>query len=318
MHHIISDAWSVGNFLQELSVIYSALTAGLPSPLPELSIQYADYAYWQRQWLENQPALDYWKQQLADIPAVIELPTDRSRTAMQTFRGDLQKFQFDSQLTHKLKNLSQKSGSSLFMTLLTAFVILLSRYSGQEDIVIGSPISNRNRVALEPLIGFFVNTLVLRTRLEGNPTFIELLQQVRQMALEAYAHQNVPFDQLVETLQPQRHLSHSPLFQVMFVLQNSPISKLELGDLQVTQMELARATAGATFDLTLSMQEIDSELRGAFEYNANLFDSDTIARMMINFQILLEDIVINPQKEISNLQLISVPELLQIEEWSHA
>jgi non-ribosomal peptide synthetase component F len=308
----------VGNFLQELSVIYSALTAGLPSPLPELSIQYADYAYWQRQWLENQPALDYWKQQLADIPAVIELPTDQSRTAIQTFRSDLQKFQFDSQLTHKLKNLSQKSGSSLFMTLLTAFVILLSRYSGQEDIVIGSPISDRNRVALEPLIGFFVNTLVLRTRLEGNPTFIELLQQVRQMALDAYAHQDVPFDQLVETLQPQRHLSHSPLFQVMFVLQNSPVSKLELGDLQVTQIELARATAGATFDLTLSMQEKDSEIRGAFEYNANLFDADTIARMMINFQILLEDIVINSQKEISNLQLISVPELLQLEEWSHA
>ncbi|MDB9465838.1 non-ribosomal peptide synthetase [Dolichospermum circinale] len=247
MHHIISDAWSVGNFLQELSVIYSALTAGLPSPLTELSIQYADYAYWQRQWLENQPALDYWKQQLADIPAVIELPTDRSRTAMQTFSIDLQKFQFDSQLTHKLKNLSQKSGSSLFMTLLTAFVILLSRYSGQEDIVIGSPISNRNRVALEPLIGFCVNTLVLRTRLEGNPTFIELLQQVRQMALDAYAHQDVPFDQLVETLQPQRHLSHSPLFQVMFVLQNSPVSKLELGDLQVTQKDFEIEIASQSY-----------------------------------------------------------------------
>lgn len=322
MHHIISDAWSVGNFLQELSVIYSALTAGLPSPLPELSIQYADYAYWQRQWLENQPALDYWKQQLADIPAVIELPTDRSRTAMQTFRGDLQKFQFDSQLTHKLKNLSQKSGSSLFMTLLTAFVILLSRYSGQEDIVIGSPISNRNRVALEPLIGFFVNTLVLRTRLEGNPTFIELLQQVRQMALDAYAHQDVPFDQLVETLQPQRHLSHSPLFQVMFVLQNSPVSKLELRDLQVTQIELARATAGATFDLTLSMQEKESasgtELIGAFEYNANLFNADTIARMVESFHSLVEAIVADPQERIRTLPLLTASQKHQLlVEWHH-
>ena len=322
MHHIISDAWSVGNFLQELSVIYSALTAGLPSPLPELSIQYADYAYWQRQWLENQPALDYWKQQLADIPAVIELPTDQSRTAMQTFHGDLQKFQFDSQLTHKLKNLSQKSGSSLFMTLLTAFVILLSRYSGQEDIVIGSPISDRNRVALEPLIGFFVNTLVLRTRLEGNPTFIELLQQVRQMALDAYAHQDVPFDQLVETLQPQRHLSHSPLFQVMFVLQNSPVSKLELGDLQVTQIELARATAGATFDLTLSMQEKDSEsgteLIGAFEYNANLFNADTISRMVESFHTLVEAVVANPQERIRTLPLLTASQKHQLlVEWHH-
>ncbi|AFW94293.1 modular nonribosomal peptide synthetase [Anabaena sp. 90] len=322
MHHIISDAWSAGNFLQELSVIYSALTAGLPSPLTELSIQYADYAYWQRQWLENQPALDYWKQQLADIPAVIELPTDRSRTAMQTFRGDLQKFQFDSQLTHKLKNLSQKSGSSLFMTLLTAFVILLSRYSGQEDIIIGSPISDRNRVALEPLIGFFVNTLVLRTRLEGNPTFIELLQQVRQMALDAYAHQDVPFDQLVETLQPQRHLSHSPLFQVMFVLQNSPVSKLELGDLQVTQIELAKATAGATFDLTISMQEKDSasgtELIGAFEYNANLFNADTIARMVESFHTLVEAVVANPQERIRTLPLLTASQEHQLlVEWHH-
>ncbi|MBO1053246.1 MAG: amino acid adenylation domain-containing protein [Dolichospermum sp. DET73] len=323
MHHIISDAWSVGNFLQELSVIYSALTAGLPSPLPKLSIQYADYAYWQRQWLENQPAqLDYWKQQLADIPAVIELPTDRSRTAIQTFRGDLQKFQFDSQLTHKLKNLSQKSGSSLFMTLLTAFVILLSRYSGQEDIIIGSPISNRNRVALEPLIGFFVNTLVLRTRLQENPTFEELLQQVRQMALDAYTHQDVPFDQLVETLQPQRHLSHSPLFQVMFVLQNSPSSKLELRDLQVTQIELQRATAGANFDLTLSMQEKDSELGteliGAFEYNANLFNADTIARMVESFHTLIEAVVANPQERIRTLPLLTASQEHQLlVEWNN-
>jgi amino acid adenylation domain-containing protein len=323
MHHIISDAWSVGNFLQELSVIYSALTAGLPSPLPKLSIQYADYAYWQRQWLENQPAqLDYWQQQLADIPAVIELPTDRSRTAIQTFRGDLQKFQFDSQLTHKLKNLSQKSGSSLFMTLLTAFVILLSRYSGQEDIVVGSPISNRNRVALEPLVGFFVNTLVLRTRLQENPTFEELLQQVRQMALDAYAHQDVPFDQLVETLQPQRHLSHSPLFQVMFVLQNSPSSKLELRDLQVTQIELQRATAGANFDLTLSMQEKDSELGteliGAFEYNANLFNADTIARMVESFHTLIEAVVANPQERIRTLPLLTASQEHQLlVEWNN-
>ncbi|GET38522.1 non-ribosomal peptide synthetase [Microseira wollei] len=315
MHHIISDAWSVGIFLKELSSLYAA------SPLPELPIQYVDYAYWQRQWLQNDiinTQLNYWKQQLADAPPVIELPTDHPRSAIQTFRGSIQRFKLGDDLTNKLKTLSQKSGTSLFMTLQAAFVTLLYRYTGQEDIIIGSPITNRNRPALESLIGFFVNSLVLRTRLENNPTFKELLTQVRRVALDAYAHQDVPFDQLVEVLQPQRHLSYSPLFQVMFVLQNSPVEKPKLPGLNVTPIELDRPTAGATFDLTLSMQEIDAELKGAFEYNANLFDAETIARMMINFQILLEDIVNNTQKEISNLQLISANELLQIEEWSHA
>ena len=322
MHHIIADAWSAANFLQELSVIYSALVKGLTSPLPDLVIQYADYAHWQRLLRQHQPTqiddqIDYWKQQLADIPTAIKLPTERSRGAAQTFRGHLQQFQFDTQLTHRLKHLSQRSGSSLFMTLLAAFAVLLSRYSGQEDIVIGSPISNRNRVALEPLIGFFVNTLVLRTSLEGNPTFLELLQQVREMALAAYAHQDVSFDQLVEILQPQRSLSHSPLFQVMFVLQNSPLSKLELQDLQVTPLELVRGTAGATFDLTLSMQEIDQKLRGAFEYNANVFAPETIARMVESFQILVEAIADRPEEKIGYLPLLTASQRQQIlVEWN--
>jgi amino acid adenylation domain-containing protein len=322
MHHIIADAWSAANFLQELSIIYSALVKGLTSPLPDLVIQYADYAHWQRLLRQHQPTqiddqIDYWKQQLADIPTAIKLPTERSRGAVQTFRGHLQQFQFDTQLTHRLKHLSQRSGSSLFMTLLAAFAVLLSRYSGQEDIVIGSPISNRNRVALEPLIGFFVNTLVLRTSLEGNPTFLELLQQVREMALAAYAHQDVSFDQLVEILQPQRSLSHSPLFQVMFVLQNSPLSKLELQDLQVTPLELVRGTAGATFDLTLSMQEIDQKLRGAFEYNANVFAPETIARMVESFQILVEAIADRPEEKIGYLPLLTASQRQQIlVEWN--
>ncbi|MBD2515972.1 amino acid adenylation domain-containing protein [Nostoc sp. FACHB-973] len=315
MHHIISDAWSVGIFLKELSNFYAA------SPLPELLIQYVDYTYWQRQWLQNDAIatqLNYWKQQLADAPPLIELPTDRSHSAIQTFRSSIERFKLGDDLTSKLKTLSQKSGASLFMTLQAAFVTLLSRYTGQEDIVIGSPITNRNHPALEPLIGFFVNTLVLRTRLKNNPTFRELLTQVRQVALDAYAHQDVPFNRLVEFLQPQRHLSHSPLFQVMFVLQNSPVEKLELPGLSVTQIELDRPTAGATFDLTLSMQEIDSELRGAFEYNANLFDADTIARMVGHFQTLVEGIVTNPEQQIANLPLLTADEQHQLlGEWNN-
>lgn len=315
MHHIISDAWSVGIFLQELSILYAG------SPLPEQPIQYADYTYWQRQWLQNDvitTQLNYWKQQLADAPPVIKLPTDRPRSAIQTFRSSIERFKLGYDLTSKLKTLSQKSGASLFMTLQAAFVTLLSRYTNQKDIVIGSPITNRNRPALESLIGFFVNTLVLRTRLENNPTFRELLAQVRQVALNAYSHQDVPFDQLVEFLQPQRHLSHSPLFQVMFVLQNSPVEKLELPGLSVTQIELDRPTAGATFDLTLSMQEIGSELRGAFEYNANLFDADTIARMVGHFQTLVEAIATNPDECVGQLPLLSAAEQHQLLiEWNH-
>ena len=305
MHHIISDAWSVGIFFKELSNFYAA------SPLPDLPIQYADYAYWQRQWQQNDiitTQLNYWKQQLADAPPVIQLPTDRPRSAIQTFRSSIERFKLGYDLTSKLKTLSQKSGASLFMTLQAAFATLLYRYTGQEDIVIGSPITNRNRPALESLIGFFVNTLVLRTRLENNPTFRELLAQVRQVALNAYSHQDVPFDRLVEFLQPQRLLSHSPLFQVMFVLQNSPVEKLELPGLSVTQIELDRPTAGATFDLTLSMQEIDSELRGAFEYNANLFDAETIARMAENFQTLVEAIATNPDECVGQLPLLTAAE----------
>ncbi|WP_333465865.1 amino acid adenylation domain-containing protein [Microcoleus sp. T3_B1] len=305
MHHIISDAWSVGIFFKELSNFYTA------SPLPDLPIQYADYAYWQRQWQQNDiitTQLNYWKQQLADAPPVIKLPTDRPRSAIQTFRSSIERFKLGYDLTSKLKTLSQKSGASLFMTLQAAFATLLYRYTGQEDIVIGSPITNRNRPALESLIGFFVNTLVLRTGLENNPTFRELLAQVRQVALNAYSHQDVPFDRLVEFLQPQRLLSHSPLFQVMFVLQNSPVEKLELPGLSVTQIELDRPTAGATFDLTLSMQEIDSELRGAFEYNANLFDAGTIARMAEHFQTLVEAIATNPDECVGQLPLLTAAE----------
>ena len=215
MHHIASDGWSVGVFFRELSALYTAFSQGESSPLPELAIQYADFAHWQRQWLSGEvleTQITYWKQQLADAPALLDLPLDHPRPAMQTFRGSTEQFHLSPELTQQLQALSQQADSTLFMTLLSAFSALLSRYSNSEDVVIGSPIANRNRREIEPLIGFFVNTLVLRTNLQGDPTFLELLKRSRQMTLEAYTHQDLPFEKLVEELQPERNLSHHPLF----------------------------------------------------------------------------------------------------------
>ncbi|MBP5974477.1 amino acid adenylation domain-containing protein [Brasilonema sp. CT11] len=318
VHHIIADVWSVGIFIQELSALYKAFCQGEPSPLPDLPIQYADFAEWQRQWLSGEvleSQLDYWKQQLAGAPALLELPTDRPRPPVQAFRGSSETFELSAELTQQLKHLSQHSGATLFMTLQAAFALLLSRYSQQENIVVGSPIANRNRQEIEPLIGFFVNTLVLRTHLGGNPTFRELLQQVRQMTLNAYAHQDLPFEQLVEVLQPERSLSHHPLFQVMFVLQNAVIGTLELPGLTLKPLEQKRIIA--KFDLTLSMQEIESGLVGSWEYNTDLFEADTIRRMMGHFQTLLEGIVSNPEQPVGQLPLLTEAERHQLlVEWN--
>ncbi|EDN72431.1 Non-ribosomal peptide synthetase [Beggiatoa sp. SS] len=220
MHHIISDGWSIGVFIREIAKLYEAFSKGKPSPLSPLPIQYADFAHWQRQWLTGdvlETQINYWQQQLAGIPALLELPTDRPRPPVQSFKGHAQCFEINQALSSQLKQLAQKQGATLFMTLLSAYVILLHRYSGQEDIVVGSPIANRNRSEIESLIGFFVNTLVLRTQLSDKPHFIDLLNQVREMSLEAYDHQDMPFETLVEIIQPQRSLNHSPLFPVMFV-----------------------------------------------------------------------------------------------------
>ncbi len=213
MHHIISDGWSIGVFIRELSHLYGAFVADKEPTLPTLPIQYADFAVWQRQWLQGKvlaAQLEYWKRQLADAPPLLELPTDRPRPAFQTFQGKIERFQLDSQLTQELKALSQQSGCTLFMTLLAAFGLLLSRYSGLSNIIIGSPIANRNQAAIEPLIGFFANTLALRINLSENPSFLELLEQVKQTTLEGYAHQDLPFEMLVEKLQPDRDLSRKP------------------------------------------------------------------------------------------------------------
>ena len=313
MHHIVSDGWSIGIFLRELSSLYKAFFRGDASPLPNLPIQYADFADWQRQWLSGEmleSQLNYWKQQLQGIPPLLELPTDRPRPPVQTFQGSSESFELSAELTQKLKTLTQKAEATLFMSLLGAFIVLLHRYSGQEDIIVGSPIANRNRVETESLIGFFVNSLVLRANLAGEPTFQYLLKQVRQVALDAYSHQDVPFEQVVEALQPERSLSHSPLFQVMFVLQNAPKEKLELPDLTLIPLEIESAVA--KFDLTLLMEETEQGLKGKWQYNTDLFDGATICRMSGHFQTLLEGIVANPQQRVSKLPLLTEAERHQL------
>ncbi|MBC6431623.1 amino acid adenylation domain-containing protein, partial [Nostoc sp. HG1] len=316
MHHIVSDGWSAGVLVRELATLYEAFAQNQPSPLPELPIQYADYGLWQREWLQGQlqTQLDYWEQQLGGELPVLALPSDRPRPTVQSFAGDEYAVTLPKELTQELKNLSQKTGVTLFMTLLAAFQTLLYRYSGQEDILVGSPIANRNQSELESLIGFFVNTLVLRTDLSGNPTFQELLGRVREVTLGAYAHQDIPFEKLVEELQPERDLSYAPLFQVMFVLQNAPMQKLELPSLSLETLEVKRGTTN--FDLTLSLEELEEGLRFNLEYNTDLFDAETITRLLENFQTLLRGIVSNPQQHLLNLPLLSEAEQQKLQDWS--
>ncbi|MGV0104585.1 Non-ribosomal peptide synthetase [Nostoc sp. DSM 114160] len=318
MHHVVSDGWSMGVFVQELAALYDAYAQGQPSPLAPLPIQYADFAIWQRNWLQGevlQSQLNYWQQQLQDAPALLSLPTDRPRPAVQTYHGTHQEFALSLELTSKLTKLSQEQGCTLFMTLLAAFDTLLYRYTGTEDILVGSPIANRDRSEIEGLIGFFVNTLVMRTSLTGNPSFSELLTRVRSMAMEAYSHQNLPFEMLVEALQPERNLSHTPLFQVMFVLQNAPTSELGLTGLTVNRLPIKGTTS--RFDLTLSMENTATGLAGWWEYNTDLFDASTIERMTSHFVTLLEGIVANPEQRISQLPLLTAVEQQQLlVEWN--
>ena len=318
MHYIISDDWSMQVFLKELSILYRAFKQGHPSPLPPLPIQYADYAHWQRQWLTQDvldKQLNYWQQQLADPPLLLDLRTDFPRTSEQGFQAGVFPIELDREISQRLKALSQRSETTLFITILTAFATLLSRsrYSDREDVIVGTAMANRNPSLTEQLIGFFVSTLPLRIRLEGNPTFLELLDRVRQTALDAYAHGDVPFDQLVESLQIERHLSHTPLFQVMFVLQNAAQDILTLPSLEVEPLNFASPIAGATFDLTLSLKETaDEGLQGIFQYNAKLFERGTIARMAEHFQTLLEGILTNPKQKVSQLPLLTEAEHHQL------
>jgi len=305
MHHIVTDGWSMGVLFQELSALYQAFSQGQASPLAELPIQYADFAVWQRQWLQGEVLerqLAYWRRQLADLP-VLQLPSDRARPAIPSFRGASQFLLLSEELTAALRALAQGEGVTLFMTLLAAFQTLLHRYSGQAEIVVGSPIAGRNRAEIEGLIGFFVNTLVLRTDLSGDPSFRTLLGRVREVALGAYAHQDVPFEKLVEELQPERDLSRNPLFQVTLQLFSAPSSDEETPTATLRSLEIERETA--VFDVTFHLWEGPEGLSGQFEYSTDLFEAATIARLARHFQTLLEGVVANPDQRLSELPLLT-------------
>ena len=304
MHHIVSDGWSMGVLIGEVAELYAAYSRGEASPLPELPVQYADFAAWQRGWLQGEvleKQLNYWKEQLRGAPDFLELPVDNPRPAIQTYCGALEWFSLSPEVSQKLNRLSREQSVTPFMTLLAAFQTLLHRYSSQEDIVISTGIANRASSALEALIGFFVNTLILRTDLSGGPTFNELLKRVREVTLEAYAHQDLPFEVLVEAVQPERNQSYSPLFQVMFVLQNAPQEEFELPNIKLRPFLINRTTA--KFDLTLFMFEDAERFSGYFEYNTDLFDRETIIRITDHFQNLLEEIVEDPDRQLNNLAL---------------
>ncbi|WP_199336379.1 non-ribosomal peptide synthetase [Nostoc sp. FACHB-110] len=319
MHHIIYDGWSLNIFNRELSQLYTAFTQNLPNPLPELSIQFADFAVWQRQWLTGEvlkEQLTYWEQQLAGVSGVLELPTDKPRPPVQSFRGGVESFQLNREITQRLKQLAKQSDATLYMTLLAAFFVLLSRYSGQSDVVVGSPIANRNHKSVEPIMGFFANTLALRGNLSGNPSFIDFLAQVRQTTLSAYAYQDLPFEMLVDKLQPERDLSRNPLVQVIFALQNAPASAWELPGLTIDYLPLS-VDETVRFDLEVNCQEVMGCLEGVWNYSTDLFDTTTITRIVRHFQTLLEAIVVNPQARISELPLLTTAEEQQLlVEWN--
>jgi alpha-ketoglutarate-dependent taurine dioxygenase/acyl carrier protein len=356
MHHIVSDAWSDGVFIRELAALYEAFCAGQPSPLPELSIQYADFAHWQRQWLQGEvleTLLSYWQQQLAGTPPKLDLkkiaensslphipretsppapllqgegsiappfpcregglgglgqssPSHISTIATPSQTTTAQSFQLSAHLSEKLKTLSRQEGATLFMTLLAAFQTLLYRYTQQDDIVLGTDVANRNRAETEPLIGFFINLLVLRTDLSGNPSFRELLGRVREVTLGAYAHQDLPFAKLVEALQPERTSSHTPLFQVLFVLQNAPMPALQLPDLTINFLEVK--TGKAKFDLALFIEETEQGIVGYWKYNTELLNDFAIARLSAHLETLLSSIVKNPDTRIDTLEMLSETE----------
>jgi amino acid adenylation domain-containing protein len=347
MHHIVSDTWSLGVLERELWTLYDPFLKGQPSPLEELPIQYGDYAAWQREHLQGEileAQLAYWKRQLQSAPSLLELPTDRPRPPVQSYRGASQWLSISPELTERLKRLSQRENVTLFMTLLAAFQVLLARHAGQSDILVGTPVAGRNRMELEGLIGFFINTLVLRTNLAGEPTFRETLARVREVCVGAYAHQDVPFEKLVEELQPERSLSRNPLFQVTFQLFSDAPSSIAAPSADVAaettttsddeSAELGAAVAledaqpegelfldiergTAIFDLTFDMWENDGRLSGRVEYSTDLFDAATIERLLVAFEQLLEGAAINPDARISRLPLLSETErAVLLDEWN--
>ncbi|MEH2128457.1 condensation domain-containing protein [Nostoc sp.] len=305
MHHIVADGWAIGVLIHEIATLYEAFSHGKPSPFSELSIQYADFAVWQRQWLQGErleTQLAYWQKQLGGKLPVLELPSNHPRSPIQTFSGAREALVLPKTLSEKLKALNQRQGITLFMILLAAFQTLLHWYTDQEDIVVGTDIANRNQAETKELIGFFVNQLVLRTDLSGNPTFVELLERVREMTLEAYAHQDLPFDKLVDVLNPKRELNRTPLFQVKIVLENTQTPSLQLPGLSIKSLKVENKTV--QFDLLLELNETEQGLFGVWEYNTDLFDRGSIVRLSNNFAILLNKIATHPETKLSELKII--------------
>ncbi|HZF12306.1 MAG TPA: condensation domain-containing protein, partial [Thermoanaerobaculia bacterium] len=305
-HHIASDGWSMGILVREIVALYTAFAESRPSPLPELPVQYVDFAAWQSSWLQGEVLegeISFWRQQLAGLPPLLELPTDRARPAVQSFRGASRPVRLAADLTRQVQTLGRQEGATLFMALLSGFQALLVRYSGQRDLAVGTPIAGRNRVEIEGLIGFFVNTLVMRGDLSGEPTFRELVGRVRETALAAHLHQEVPFEKLVQDLMPERSLAHTPLFQVVLALQNTPVESLEIRDLRLQPVNGAGTTA--KFDLTLSLEERDGELMGGVEYATDLFDAATIDRWILHYERLLTAALAAPEGKACELSLLS-------------
>ncbi|HYR82568.1 MAG TPA: amino acid adenylation domain-containing protein, partial [Terriglobia bacterium] len=309
VHHIVSDAWSMGVLVREFGALYPAFHAGLPSPLPNLEFQYADFAEWQRGWLNGdqlKSQLEYWRAQLEGAPEMLQLPADRPRSAGRSLAGARVSRALGGTLSQSIKTFSRAENVTLFMTMLAGFQTLLHRYTGETDILVGTPVANRYQEELEPLVGFFINTLALRARVAGDPTFRRLLAQVRETALGAYAHQDLPFERLVEELAPERGWTGNPIFQVMFVMQNAPMPDLELPGLNVTALPVDRRTA--KFDLTLDVVEYPEGFVTIAEYSTELFDEATIERLLKHYEHLLEAIVKNPETPVSELSMLSEAE----------
>ncbi|MCP1462319.1 amino acid adenylation domain-containing protein [Pseudomonas sp. S3E17] len=320
LHHIASDAWSMSVLIQDVLSLYNAHLSGLPSQLPELPLQYLDYSVWQRQRLQGellQEQVTYWRRQMAGAPALLDLPTDRPRPPIQTYQGASLDFMLSKQTTARLRELGKIHGATLFMVLQAAFCVLMHRYSNQEDISLGTPTAGRSRTELEPLIGFFVNTLVLRTRIDPQARFLDLLAQVKETALQAYAHQDLPFEQLVNELKPTRSLSHSPLFQVMFIVQNAPRGTLNIPGLHFETLE--SPVQLSKYDLTCAIVENahPHQLLGSLEYNTALFDESTMRRLVQHFEVLLEDVGERPEARVETLRLLCAQELHKVVvEWN--
>ncbi|HEV2733877.1 MAG TPA: condensation domain-containing protein, partial [Longimicrobiaceae bacterium] len=315
MHHVVSDGWSMGVLFRDLFTFYEALSrpagaAQAASPLPPRAVQYADFAVWQRSWLRGEALrrqLDWWREQLGGAPPVLDLPTDRPRAVVASSRGASHGFRVPADVTRGLRSLARREGATLYMVTHAAMDLLLSRWSGQEDLVVGSPIANRTRVELDDLIGFFVNTLALRTDLSGDPTFLELMRRVRETALGAYAHQDLPFERLVEEVAPDRGLSHTPLFQVMFALQNVRSG----GAPAVAGLRLepfGSEIRTARFDLELDLKEVGEELAGSLRFRTDLFDASTIERFAAQYRVVLAAAGASPEERLSRLAILPAEE----------